>query len=362
MATLTGTLNKTVAGIFKRLKYFHGMLLSEEDFQDEQRYYREKLKLRNRFLHGSGVVQGLRLKESADPINQVTIEPGLAIDCNGNEILICKEHTVSLETEIAHFAYQEPCQSQPKKNPRLYIGIQYCECESDPVEQYALECENGRLAPQFSRVREGFCVRIFQQYELKNSKCQLSVKRIIQPECGGNTPPGKDYCPGAAHCCADEHFIILGYIWICGEEVTEITSDKIFTSQPRFLAPLYLPPQRWADAKLATYQAYQRANSLIDISGVIGMSVDHARRCLKELLAGQDQQIIITLVSVKALGGKLNEIRDALPYADLIPGGEAPATIHITLVTEALPESPAPAGTNPEKQLNVLFAYQENLF
>ena len=58
----------------------------------------------------------------------------------------------------------------------------------------------------------------------------------------------------------------------------------------------------------------------------------------------------------------MNEIRDALPYADLIPGGEAPATIHITLVTEALPESPAPAGTNPEKQLNVLFAYQENLF
>ena len=44
---------RTVAGKFKRLRYFHGMLLTEDDFLEEQLYYREKLKLHNR-LHGHG--------------------------------------------------------------------------------------------------------------------------------------------------------------------------------------------------------------------------------------------------------------------------------------------------------------------
>lgn len=360
MSTTTGTLKKTVAGIFKRLKYFHGMLLSEEDFQDEQHYYREKQKLRNRFLHGAGILQGLRLKESTKAINQVTIEPGLAIDCNGNEILVCNEYTVNLETEIAHFANQVVCLSPPlTTHPRLYIGIQYCECESDPVEQYALECENGRLAPQFSRVREGFCVRIFRQQEVESSQCQLSVKRVIQPECNGKTLPSAAFCPGAGQCCADEHFLILGYITICGDEITEITADKIFTSQPRFLSPLYLPPQRWADAKLAVYQAYQRGKNLVDISGVIGMSVAHARRCLEKLLEGRDLRIIITLNPVTTLGGKLTDIHHALPYVDLTPGNEAITVIEVILITEA-PEIVSPPDPDAEQRLSVLFAYQAN--
>lgn len=50
---------------FDRLKYFYGQLLGARDFQIEQSYFREKLKLHNRCLHGYGVVCGLEL--TADP-------------------------------------------------------------------------------------------------------------------------------------------------------------------------------------------------------------------------------------------------------------------------------------------------------
>src|SRR5262245_60131248 len=44
---------------FRRLRYFHGQMLTARDFQREQTYFRDKLKLRMRCLLGYGVVCGL---------------------------------------------------------------------------------------------------------------------------------------------------------------------------------------------------------------------------------------------------------------------------------------------------------------
>jgi hypothetical protein len=73
---------------FKRVNYFSGVLLSERDFLGEQVYNSEKRKLHNRLLHGWGVVCGLKVLPTSPPSRRVIIEPGLAIDCAGNEILV----------------------------------------------------------------------------------------------------------------------------------------------------------------------------------------------------------------------------------------------------------------------------------
>lgn len=46
---------------FERLNYFFGQMLGAADFRSEQNYFREKLKLHNRCLHGYGVVCGLEV-------------------------------------------------------------------------------------------------------------------------------------------------------------------------------------------------------------------------------------------------------------------------------------------------------------
>ena len=69
----------------KRLRFFSGQVLTAESFELEQKYFREKLKRHNRALHGFGIVSGLKVIVEA---GQIIVEPGLALDCQGNELLI----------------------------------------------------------------------------------------------------------------------------------------------------------------------------------------------------------------------------------------------------------------------------------
>ena len=69
----------------KRLRYFTGQVLTAESFELEQKYFREKLKRHNRALHGFGIVTGLKVIVEA---GQIIVEPGLALDCQGNDLVI----------------------------------------------------------------------------------------------------------------------------------------------------------------------------------------------------------------------------------------------------------------------------------
>ena len=72
---------------FQRPHFFHGMLLTEQDFQAEQDYHINKLRMHNRCLHGGRVACGLDVKLRR---NLVYIDPGLALDCCGREIVFSK--------------------------------------------------------------------------------------------------------------------------------------------------------------------------------------------------------------------------------------------------------------------------------
>ncbi|HSV86554.1 MAG TPA: hypothetical protein VLH85_08255 [Levilinea sp.] len=69
----------------ERVRYFNGQLLTAEDLEAEQRYFREKLKRHNRHLHGSGIVYGL---EVGIVDRKVHVSPGFALDCTGEEIAV----------------------------------------------------------------------------------------------------------------------------------------------------------------------------------------------------------------------------------------------------------------------------------
>src|SRR4051812_14026724 len=51
----------------KRLNYFYGQMLGVNDFRTEQAYFRDKLKLHNRCLHGFGTVCGLKVVPEQKP-------------------------------------------------------------------------------------------------------------------------------------------------------------------------------------------------------------------------------------------------------------------------------------------------------
>lgn len=107
-----------------RNRFFTGRLLTAEDLELEQQYVREKLKQHNRYLRGFGVVSGLAVSRSSG--NAVTITPGLAIDCQGNEILV--------EEPLRH--------SLPEsEGETIFLAIRYAEQAPHPVSCVQPNCD-----------------------------------------------------------------------------------------------------------------------------------------------------------------------------------------------------------------------------
>jgi hypothetical protein len=99
----------------KRLRYLTGQLLSAGELQLEQQFFIEKQKLHNRALHGFGIVSGLKVTTNA---GQITVAPGMAIDCEGNELII-SEQTLAA--------------GGPADLRIAYLGVRYVEKFVDPV-------------------------------------------------------------------------------------------------------------------------------------------------------------------------------------------------------------------------------------
>ena len=119
-----------------RNRFFSGRLLTAEDFELEQQYFREKLKRHNRNLHGFGVVSGLGVSKSSG--NAVTIAPGVAIDCQGNEILV--------DAPLRHSL-------PPSAGETIFLALRYSEKTSHPITSTNPVCK-----PEHSRIEESFAV------------------------------------------------------------------------------------------------------------------------------------------------------------------------------------------------------------
>jgi hypothetical protein len=69
-----------------RVKDFTGQLLDPDDFRDEQAYHRGRHQRLSRLAVGSGVLCGLEVTATAE--GHVLVEPGIAIDPLGREIVL----------------------------------------------------------------------------------------------------------------------------------------------------------------------------------------------------------------------------------------------------------------------------------
>ncbi len=112
----------------KRMKYFNGLLLKEEDLALEQEYHMKLQRLHNRFFHDWGVVDGL----TVTPVGgypQVTVSQGLALnriaieETNekfSQEIWICENHP---DNPVDLSGYDA--------NKDIYITVVYEEAAAD---------------------------------------------------------------------------------------------------------------------------------------------------------------------------------------------------------------------------------------
>jgi hypothetical protein len=128
----------------------------------EQQYFRQKLRRHNRFLHGWGVVCGMRVTAAPDVQKKmpwrVKIDAGYALGPYGDEIYLAEPYCFDLAT--CQELVPDPCEPGEPPRPvrpksgKLYVAIRYVECESRPVRVHPLAA---RARKRFVNIR-GFAM------------------------------------------------------------------------------------------------------------------------------------------------------------------------------------------------------------
>lgn len=139
--TLAGGKDHASGGELARNHYYVGRLLSAQDFQLEQDYFRRRLRRLNRELHGAGVVRGLQVSvhpKDGGTGEQIVVHPGFAIDLNGEEIEVGFEASISL----------------PETESHLSVMLSHCDHLAHP----ALTSDEENV--QFTRTEETFALHL----------------------------------------------------------------------------------------------------------------------------------------------------------------------------------------------------------
>jgi hypothetical protein len=124
----------------ERVRFFAGQLMTEADFTAEQAYHRAKHRSHNRYLHGSGVVCGLQVEATKPASSSVVVQPGVAIDCCGREILVVDPVVVEPRALL----------EKGRKRGRIYLTLSYGETAVEPIA--APDCDDTQS--DSSRIRE----------------------------------------------------------------------------------------------------------------------------------------------------------------------------------------------------------------
>jgi hypothetical protein len=141
---------------FERNNYYHGKALTVRDLTAEQEYFNQKRWLLNRTTMGWGIVCGLETTLQGDC---VVVEPGLAIDCCGRELLVCDQQGVHA-TRVAEALKVDPAKGTPEV--RWVLCLEYDQCRTEQVS-VPRSCDQEGHGSEYNRIRETFrlVVRLF---------------------------------------------------------------------------------------------------------------------------------------------------------------------------------------------------------
>jgi hypothetical protein len=284
---------------FRRNQFVYGQLMGVADFRAEQSYFREKLRLTNRCMHGYGVVCGLlvhpaddprdcapdggstkaeqdKLKRELDALEQkrkefvdsgkpvpadlltaiddvkkklaqlhdrscaeappvrVIIDCGVALDCQGNELVVRRPLTVDLWRELsADDRKRIGDEAQP-----VYLTLCYCEQPVDPIRP-VLADQCGAVADcAYGKVRESVQVTVSLTPPEADQRCETCCSAcgeccLLLARIDG-FKPGTPIDPVAIHnevrrrLTTYPSVVITGVNWAHGGQYDRDTANKVF--------------------------------------------------------------------------------------------------------------------------------------
>lgn len=162
-----------------RLHYFNNQFLLAKDFADEQEYHLYKRRLHNRTLHTPGISEGLDVQIDPKDSKTLTVSKGIAIDRNGNEIVLRSEQRVPLPpqpSDLSSIVYVSIAYSEepPKdKIPEFEKMWQPEGADRDVSNQYTRTIEKAVLKASWSEDKEAIQLA---KYHVTSKALDLSVR------------------------------------------------------------------------------------------------------------------------------------------------------------------------------------------
>jgi hypothetical protein len=204
----------------ERVRYFSRQLITADDMLAEQQYFRQKLRRHNRYLHGWGVVCGLKV--IAVPTEElpwrVKIDAGYALVPYGDEIYLaepfCLDLAKCLESVPDPCEPGEPPKPVPPKTGKLYVAIRYVECETRPVRIHPLGCACEDTLCEYSRIRDDFEISCLPEPPPNDPPpllCDLLAEKQLPP------------CPP----CPESPWVVLAEVTLPKEMEQAITDADI---------------------------------------------------------------------------------------------------------------------------------------
>jgi hypothetical protein len=145
---------------FKRVNPFQGLVLDADTWRDEQDYHRNQQRLHTLAFHGTGIVEGLEVKASQPPDLSLIISPGMAIDPEGNVIVVSQSQHYSLVSRdkgqvyliIQYREIPTAAPSEGEQPTRILEAYRIREVSHLPNEPY-LELARINLDPSQKNIR-----------------------------------------------------------------------------------------------------------------------------------------------------------------------------------------------------------------
>lgn len=136
---------------FEALRVSQGMLLGEDDFRVMLGNPRGKQMVHSSWLHGSGVVWGMDVRR--DGLLGLVVEPGLALDGQGRELVLSTSHSLDLARWLDQYDDEEKKQCGTRK-VRACLVVEFdCDTARD-VPVLADPCDVGGNRNEPSRIIE----------------------------------------------------------------------------------------------------------------------------------------------------------------------------------------------------------------
>lgn len=139
----------------KRVKYSRGMVLGEDELNQEQLFLMERDRRHNRSLHGYGAIYGLGVSIDETNSVEVRVARGLAVDQQGRDICVPNDQCADLLAWLNDHLDEIPDYIVDGELP-LHICLCYHECDTDLVPISTGPCCGQEENIAASRVRDHF--------------------------------------------------------------------------------------------------------------------------------------------------------------------------------------------------------------